>query len=56
MFPVAQARWAEEQLALAGADVVYREIADLSHTYPREENDRILTWFDPALALPPRSA
>jgi phospholipase/carboxylesterase len=56
MFPVAQARWAHEQLVGAGADVVYREIEDLSHTYPREENDRILGWFDPALALPQRSA
>jgi hypothetical protein len=26
-------------------------LPDLSHTYPRAENDRILTWFDPALAL-----
>jgi len=25
--------------------VVYREIADLSHTYPRDENGRILDWF-----------
>jgi hypothetical protein len=24
--------------------VTYREIADLSHTYPREENARILEW------------
>jgi hypothetical protein len=31
---------------------VFREIEDLSHTYPREENDRILTWFDRSLALP----
>ena len=29
----------------AGADVVYREIADLSHTYPRDENGAILDWF-----------
>jgi len=27
-------------------------VEDLSHTYPRDENDRILTWFDPDLALP----
>lgn len=52
MFPVETARWASEQLLAAGASVVYREIADLSHTYPREENGRILEWFDPSLALP----
>ena len=28
-----------------GADLVFREIPDLSHTYPREENDRILDWL-----------
>ena len=32
-------------LSDAGAAVVYREIADLSHTYPRDENARILDWF-----------
>ena len=36
----------------AGADLTFREIEDLSHTYPREENARILGWFDPGLALP----
>lgn len=52
LFPIAMARAAAEMLQQAGADLVFREIADLSHTYPREENDRILTWFDPSLALP----
>ena len=28
-----------------GAAVTYREIADLSHVYPREEGSRILDWF-----------
>lgn len=50
MFPVALARMAREQLAAAGAAVTYRELPDLSHTYPREENDGILRWFDPSLA------
>ncbi len=49
MFPVALARMARDELAKAGADLVYREIEDLSHAYPREENARILEWFDPAL-------
>lgn len=45
MFPVATARMAHRELQRAGADVVFREIADLSHTYPREENARILEWW-----------
>jgi phospholipase/carboxylesterase len=51
MFPIALARMAHEALRDAGADVTYREIEDLSHTYPREENARILEWLDPSLAL-----
>jgi phospholipase/carboxylesterase len=50
MFPVPMARMARNELQAAGADVTYREIADLSHTYPREENDGILRWFAPELA------
>ena len=45
MFPVYIARGAVEALRAAGATVEYREIADLSHTYPSEENARILRWF-----------
>ena len=45
MFPPGMAREAERVLAEAGAAVVYREIADLSHTYPRDENAAILDWF-----------
>lgn len=45
MFPARLAQDAERTLAQAGAKVVYREIADLSHTYPRDENGRILDWF-----------
>jgi phospholipase/carboxylesterase len=52
MFPVQTARWAHEQLKAAGADIHCREVADLSHTYAREQNDAILSWFDPTLALP----
>lgn len=52
MFPVEIAESAAEQLVSAGADLTLRILDDLSHTYPREENDRILTWFDPRLALP----
>lgn len=45
MFPVSVARSAYGALDAAGANVVYREIADLSHAYPREENARMLEWF-----------
>ncbi len=51
MFPVQTARFAAEQLEKAGAKLVYREIEDLSHTYPREENAPILEWFAPELTL-----
>jgi phospholipase/carboxylesterase len=45
LFPVALARAARDELARAGAQVEYREIADLSHAYPREDNDGILRWL-----------
>jgi phospholipase/carboxylesterase len=45
MFSPQIARTAEQALRQAGADVVYREIADLSHTYPRDENGAMLDWF-----------
>jgi phospholipase/carboxylesterase len=46
MFPVEMAREARDALVAAGAAVTYREIADLSHTYPRELNREILAWLD----------
>lgn len=46
LFPVETARAAQETLRAAGAAVVYREIAGLSHAYPRSENVRILDWFE----------
>ena len=46
MFPVEVAQTARDALSAAGADVVYREIEDLSHTYPWEENDRIIDWLN----------
>ena len=45
MFPVQFARQAKDVLAAVGAKVVYREIEDLSHTYPRDENPRMLDWL-----------
>jgi len=45
MFSARTAQAAKKTLAQAGAEVVYRELADLSHTYPRDENAAILDWF-----------
>jgi phospholipase/carboxylesterase len=51
LFPVQLARFARDTLSSAGAELVYRELAELSHTYPRSENTKILDWFE---ALPCR--
>jgi len=45
MFPPEMAQGAHQTLQQADAAVVYREIGDLSHTYPRDENAAILDWF-----------
>jgi phospholipase/carboxylesterase len=45
MFPVQVARQTRDALAAAGADVIYRELDDLSHCYPREINAAILNWL-----------
>jgi phospholipase/carboxylesterase len=45
MFPVQVARQTRDALSAAGADVTYRAIDDLSHTYPREINAEILNWL-----------
>ncbi|HSV02722.1 MAG TPA: hypothetical protein VLI41_05905 [Phenylobacterium sp.] len=46
MFSVELAREAQALLTRAGARVSYRELEDLSHTYPRELNPEILAWMD----------
>lgn len=45
MFPVGVARTAHRALAAAGAAIVYREIAELSHAYPRDGQGEVLDWF-----------
>ena len=45
MFSVRMARDANLGLSNAGAKVLYREIKDLSHTYPRNENARVMEWL-----------
>ena len=42
MFPVGVARTAHRMLAAAGAAITYREIADLSHAYPRDGQGEVL--------------
>ena len=46
MFPVDRAIQGCKELSASGADVTLRIIQDLAHTYPREENAAILSWFD----------
>jgi phospholipase/carboxylesterase len=46
LFPVAYAHVTRDVLTEAGADLCYRELPDLSHTYPRSENNAILSWFE----------
>jgi phospholipase/carboxylesterase len=46
MFPIQVARHTRDALSAAGARVTYREIDDLSHTYPREVNAQILQWLN----------
>jgi phospholipase/carboxylesterase len=50
MFPVDMAREAARVLTAAGAHVTYRELDDLSHTYPRELNPQILRWMSETAA------
>jgi phospholipase/carboxylesterase len=46
MFPVQTARQTQAALSAAGAQVTYREIDDLSHTYPREINAELMEWLN----------
>jgi phospholipase/carboxylesterase len=45
LFPVTLAQEAARVLEDADWALVYREIEDLSHAYPREENTRIIEWL-----------
>jgi len=51
MFDLQVAQRDAKRLEQMGADITLRVIHDLSHTYPRDENGRILAWFDPGLGL-----
>ena len=45
MFPVRMGRMAAQSLASAGAKITYREVEDLSHVYPVDENPKLLDWL-----------
>jgi phospholipase/carboxylesterase len=45
MFLVQVARQTQAALSAAGADVIYRELDDLSHCYPCEINAPVLNWL-----------
>ena len=49
MFLLKQAQRDAGTLEQMGAHISLRIVHDLSHTYPRDENGRILTWFDPSM-------
>jgi len=46
IFPVVRTIQACRYLQQSGADIRLKVIEDLSHTYPREENDTILQWWE----------
>lgn len=52
LFPVQLAQMARDTLTSAGAALEYRELPELSHTYPRSENVRILRWFGSLTSRP----
>ena len=45
MFPVELARRADEMFQAVGARIVYREVADLAHVFPRDEIGALVDWF-----------
>ncbi len=53
LFPVSYAHLTRDVLTEARADLTYRELPDLSHAYPRSENDAILSWFERQGDRPP---
>jgi phospholipase/carboxylesterase len=52
MFPIETAYMAQSELEAAGANLTFRAIDGLSHTYARNENAALLDWFNPALTVP----
>jgi phospholipase/carboxylesterase len=52
MFPVEMAHMANQQLVEFGAEVTFRVIDGLTHSFARSEIPALLHWFNPALDLP----
>ncbi|MBI1260473.1 MAG: phospholipase [Rhizobiales bacterium] len=52
MFSYEMAREAHLTLSGAGANCSYEEISDLSHTYPTEENVRLIDWLNETSTAP----
>lgn len=52
MFPIETAYMAKQELEAAGAELCFRPIEGLSHTYCRTEHDALLRWFDSRLTVP----
>lgn len=52
MFPIETAYMAQSELQMAGANLTFRAIEGLSHTYCRTENSNLITWFNAKLEVP----
>jgi phospholipase/carboxylesterase len=52
MFPIETAYMAQAELEAAGANLVFRPIEGLSHSYCRAENPNVISWFNRALEIP----
>ncbi len=52
MFPVEMAHMANQQLVESGAEVTFRVIDGLTHSFARSEVPALLHWFNPTLDLP----
>ncbi len=52
MFPIETAHMAKHELETAGANLKYREIPGLPHSYARFENPALIEWFNPNLTVP----
>jgi phospholipase/carboxylesterase len=51
MFPLETAYMARQELWSVGADLTFREIEGLGHSFARAEIPALLKWFNPDLAL-----
>ncbi len=52
MFPIETAYMAQAELEAAGANLVFRPIEGLSHSFCRAEAPHVINWFNPALKSP----